>query len=83
MEIFGAGLIYLGILFLLIGGIWFLITAFRQSIWWGLGCFFIPIIQIFFLIIHWRSARQPFLLQLGAFVMLLIGFYVSPQTLRH
>ena len=64
------------------GGIWFLVTAFRQSIWWGLGCLFIPIFQLIFLFVHWSEAKKPFLLQLAAFVVFLMCFIISPQTLH-
>ena len=52
----------LGIMF--IGGIGFLIAAFRASIWWGLGCLLIPFVNLIFLFLHWQDARNPFLLQL-------------------
>lgn len=83
MELAGTALVFLGLLIFLIGGFWFLIAAFRVSIWWGLACLFIPIVQIFFLIVHWRVAKSPFLLQVVAFIIILVGFYLSPQTLHH
>ncbi len=62
----------IGILFLLIGGISYLIAAFKTSILWGLGVLFIPFISLFYLIIHWQSAKKPFLTQILG-IALVIG----------
>jgi hypothetical protein len=78
----GALIILLGIVIFLIGGLLFLVAAFRESIWWGLACLFLPVVSFFFLIVHWREARKPFFLQLLGFVVLLVGVIISPQTLH-
>jgi hypothetical protein len=58
----------------LIGGIWFLVVAFRQSIWWGLGCLFIPFVSIIFLIIYWGDAAKPFFVSLlGAAIIVAVA----------
>ena len=62
-----------------IGWLGLLVAAFRESIWWGLACLFIPIVQLIFLIIHWREARKPFFLQLLALVLFIVAILVSPQ----
>ncbi len=82
MELIGVSLLLLGVVIFVIGGLLFLIAAFRESLWWGRTCLFIPIVQLFFLIVHWPEARKPFLLQLLAFGIILVGFLISPQTLH-
>ncbi len=72
-----------GVLVFVFGGLWFLVAAFRESIWWGLACLFIPIVQLFFLIVHWPSARRPFAYQVFGFVLIVIAFFISPQTFHH
>ena len=57
-------MIYLGIGVMIIGGIGFLIAAFKQSIWWGLGCILLSPVSLIFLILHWPDAKNPFFLQL-------------------
>lgn len=79
----GALIILLGIVIFVIGGLFFLVAAFRESIWWGLACLFIPIVSLFFLIVHWRVAKKPFFIQLLGFAVLVIGAIISPQTLHH
>jgi FtsH-binding integral membrane protein len=49
---------------------------------WGLACLFVPIVSLFFLIVHWSKARRPFFLQLLAFVLFLVGFIISPQAIH-
>lgn len=58
-------LIYIGIGITIIGGIGILIAAFKQSMWWGLGCFFFTPLTLVFVVRHWPEAKNPFLLQLA------------------
>lgn len=53
-----------GIVLLLVGGLFFLIAAFRESLLWGLGVLFLPVVPLIFLIVHWHRAKGPFFLQL-------------------
>jgi FtsH-binding integral membrane protein len=84
MEIAGLCLILLGsaLVLMLIGGIWFLVAAFSESILWGLACLFIPLVQLFFLIVHWNSAKKPFGLQLLGLVAVVAGIIISPNSPR-
>lgn len=72
-------LIYIGIAIIIIGGIGFLIAAFKNSILWGLGCLILSPISIVFLILHWQEAKNPFLLQLiGVAVVFAGSMMISP-----
>ena len=64
MEIIITALIILGGLLAVVGGIWFLVESFRESIWWGLGCLLISPVQLVFLIMHWPVAKKPFGVQM-------------------
>ena len=66
-------LFWIGIALVVIGGIGFLIAAFKTSILWGLGCIIFPIIQFVFLAVHWREAKNPFLLQVAGIVITLVA----------
>ena len=77
MEIFAMLLVIVGFIAFLIGGIWFLVESFRESIWWGLGVMFVPFVEIVFLIAHWRIASKPFGLQLAGMALLFIGSLIS------
>ncbi|MCL6235320.1 hypothetical protein M5F03_09125 [Acinetobacter sp. ANC 5579] len=55
-------ILYLGLAIILIGGLGFLIAAFKTSILWGLGCLLFYPISIVFLILYWQDAKNPFFL---------------------
>jgi len=78
----GELIIILGIVVFIIGGFAFLIAAFRESLWWGLACLFIPIVSLFFLIVHWQDAKTSFFIQLAGFGITVVGSIISPQTLH-
>ena len=67
----------LGTILALIGGIWLIILAFKESILWGLGCLFIPIISLVFVFMNWEDTKKPFLLNLVGVVLM-----VLPRILR-
>lgn len=72
-------LIYIGIAIIIIGGIGFLIAAFKNSILWGLGCLILSPISLVFLILHWQEAKNPFFLQLiGVAVVFAGSMMISP-----
>lgn len=66
-------LVYLGFGILILGGIGFLIAAFKQSLIWGLGCLLFAPIALIFLFVHWSEARNPFFLQLLGFGILFVA----------
>ena len=78
----GVPIILLGIVICVIGGFLFLVAAFRESIWWGLACLFLPIVTLFFLIVHWQNAKTSFFIQLAGFAVMIVGAIVSPQILH-
>lgn len=73
MAILGTLLLTVGGLVTLIGAIWLLITAFQESIVWGLCSFFIPFAILAFIGLHWNKASKPFFVWLSGFIPYLIG----------
>jgi hypothetical protein len=67
---------FAGLALNVIGAIWFLIRAFQQSIWWGLSIFLCGIPSLFFLILHWARAKDPFFLQLVGVAVMLVALVV-------
>jgi len=76
MVILGGILVLVGFLTMIVGRIVFLVAAFSEGILWGLGCLFLPIIDLFFLIVHWTEAKKGFLLELLGFAVSIIGWVV-------
>src|SRR6516164_6290437 len=77
---------FAGFVMALIGAVRFLISAFRTSILWGLGCLFLPFCTLIYLIVHWEDAKSGFFLYLkGVFVGVLgvmLGAVVVPNIER-
>lgn len=80
MEILGMILFAIGGIIALIGGVWFLIVAFQESVLWGIGCVIIPFVSLIFLVIHWEDAKKPFLVQLAWYLPLLLGSFLIPDA---
>lgn len=70
-------LAWLGIGVLFIGGIGFLIAAFKQSILWGLGCLLFSPIALVFLVLYWSEAKNPFFLQLAGVGLVFLAIYLG------
>ncbi len=75
----GMVLMILGILIAIVGGIWFLVVAFQESILWGLGCIFVPFVSLVFLVMHWQVAKKPFLIQMLGTALMIVGIIMSPE----
>ena len=78
MEIIGIALIFIGGLIALVYGFLLLITAFRESILWGLGYMFIPFVSLIFVIVHWEKAKDPFLKGLLCIPFIVVGLVLMP-----
>jgi len=65
---------YIGLLLCIVGGIWLLITAFSESILWGLGSLFVPFVSLIFAVTHWEKAKTPFLVNVAGAVLLFMGY---------
>jgi len=57
-------LVFAGWALMLIGGIMFLVSAFREHFLWGFAVLFIPFASLVFLFRYWADAKRPFFLQL-------------------
>ncbi len=71
---------FLGLIIALIGGIWIIVLAFQESIWWGLGCIFVPFVSLIFAIMHWNIAAKPFLISLAGGILYGIGIAMAGGT---
>ena len=62
-----------------IGGILFLIAAFRESIIWGLLCLCFSPVSLVFLILHWQQAKKPFFVELVGFGLCMLAMLIAPD----
>lgn len=73
LETLGVIIALAGLLIVVAGSIWFIATAFSESLLWGLGVLFLGPVHLIFLILHWDAAKKPFFLQLKGLLVLFIG----------
>jgi hypothetical protein len=76
VSIIATILVLLGLVALLVGGVAYIIAAFRTSVLWGLGVLFFGPVSLVFLFLHWSEAKKPFFLQLWG-----IGFIIAATLL--
>jgi len=66
----------IGGIIMFVGGIMFLIVAFKESVLWGLGSMFVPFVSLVFLIKFWGQAKRPFFIQLAGLPFYFIGWVI-------
>lgn len=72
-------LLILGMILACVGGIWLLVVAFKESVWWGLGSLFIGPVALVFTILHWQVAKKPFLISLAGTILLVFAALKMPH----
>ena len=60
-----------------VGWIWIVITAFRESTSQGLLCLFIPPYAIYYAIKRWSDSKKPLVIALVGVVILIVGIVTS------
>ena len=81
LETLGVVTVWAGLLLMLVGAVFFIVAAFRESVLWGLGVLFLPFVSLVFLILAWPRAKGPFFIQLYGFAAILIGIFALSATL--
>ncbi|MCH2209196.1 MAG: hypothetical protein MK132_25485 [Lentisphaerales bacterium] len=80
MGALGIVCLVIGALIAIIYGLQLLIMAFRESILWGLGYLFIPLVSLLFVIVHWGEAKSPFLKGFMALPFYLCGIFLMDKA---
>lgn len=60
-----------------VGGVWFLFSAFQESIGWGFACLVLPLASLLFLFLHPERAIKPFLVSLVGSGLMFAGLYLQ------
>ena len=76
MSTIGTGVLVIGVITTLIGGIRFVIAAFEEGVWWGLGVLFFPIVSPIFLILRFGDAWRAALNFVIGFALVLLGSFL-------
>ena len=66
---------WLGAVMCLIGGIWIVVNAFRNSgVLWGLGSLFVPLVAQIYALINFGQNKIPLLISVAGIVLMVVGF---------
>jgi len=83
MNAIGTLLVLLGWLIALVGLIMLLIAAFKEHILWGLGCLFIPIVPLIFVIVNWDKAKNAFFTWIAGILVVILGAALGASAYPH
>ena len=73
----GLALYSLGCILAFGGWIWLIVVAFTEGgLLWGLGTLFFPIIGLIFAIKYWDEAKNPFLVKIAGFILMIVSAIV-------
>jgi hypothetical protein len=81
MVTLGYVLMTLGCVAALVGEVLFLTLAFRRSLWWLLGCLFIPIVSLVFFCLNVRATIRPVALSLVGTLIACLGARLAGMQL--
>ena len=73
----GYTLLAMGVTISLYGQVRFLAVAYRRSIWWLLGCLFIPLADWVFMLLNFKATRKAFALSLLGLVVAGLGAWLA------
>lgn len=73
-------LLIIGFLISLGAGIWLLVLAFQENIWWGIGSLLIGPVMLVFAFMHWDRAKVPFLINLAGVALIVAGIFLQAPT---
>jgi F0F1-type ATP synthase assembly protein I len=76
-------LLIIGVLMMIVGGIWLLVVQFQTSIGWGLGSLVLPIVGLVFVFMHWEVSKKPFLWQVAGIVLAVIAVMNQPAMMAN
>ena len=74
-------LLLVGALFAVVGRIWLIVVSFMTSIVWGLCVLFVPFTELFFLFLHWETARRPFFCMLFGIGLFLPAVLINQKDI--
>jgi hypothetical protein len=70
-------LLRIGYALFFLGGIWIIVLAWQDSIIWGLGCLFLPVLQLFYIGLNWKKSKNAFFLLLAGFGAIFISSLIG------
>jgi hypothetical protein len=63
----------LGWILTFLGSLWIITLGWQRNIHWGVVCFFVSVIQLVYVALHWKESKEAFFLLIAGFVLVIIG----------
>ncbi len=64
-----------------VGAIWIIVLAFKKHVGWGLGCIFLPILQLVFALMNLKEgAAKPLIIAVIGGVLVGVGVALTPAV---
>lgn len=63
------------------GTVWALVVAFKEDLFWGLALVFFPPTYVLFVLLRWKRASRPFLMQMAGLAVLFLSVQAPPLYL--
>jgi hypothetical protein len=79
----GVLVVLIGWVVVLVGAVMLLVAAFKEHILWGLGCLFIPIVPIIFIIINWDKSKNAFFTWIAGVLLVFLGVLLGGTAYPH
>jgi len=77
MVFLGYLLLFAGCLGLIVGEVMFLTVAYKRSLWWFVGCLFLPPVAIVFLLLNLKTTLKPFTISVAGLFVALVGAWMA------
>jgi len=71
-------ILFVGLAICFVSYIWVLVIAFKKDILWGIGCLFISVLTLVFLILNWDTCKKAFLTFMVGLFIFLVGMLLFP-----
>ncbi len=69
----GWAVLVIGWIVTFLGSLWIIVLGWQRSIVWGIGCFLFPVVQLVYVGLHWKEAKDGFFMILAGFALLILG----------
>lgn len=79
-TIVGMLILAIGSVGLMVGGIWLVVEAFRESLVWGFLVLFVPFAPLVFIIMNWNRAAPPFAVSIMSGMLCGMGFALTGMS---
>lgn len=69
-----------GFLLMIVAAAMIIVTAFQESVFWGLLCLVVPFCQLIFIATHWQETKSAVFIYLAGIALFALAVMTSPQT---